>query len=118
MLNIIALRYISLSEINKFRPEVNRKWIKNNEEEFKSILHQLGMDISVPWDYQENIQHRNYFNEIVTCDRIVGNERTDSEWTHSGLASQEAIDKSRNSRLLVDIYRMKGMVDVEGSHLN
>ena len=118
MLNIIALRYISLSEINKFRPEVNRKWIEKNQQEFKDILHQLGMDTSVPWDYQENIQHRNYFNEIVTCDRIVGNELTTKEWVESGLASREAIDKSKGSKLLVDLYRMKGMVDVEGSHLN
>lgn len=118
MLNIIALRYISLSEINLFRPEVNKKWSEKNKEEFKSILYELGLDTNVPWDYQEDIQHRNYFGEIVTCDRVVGNERTDSGWVYSGLASREAVDKSKGSKLLVDIYRMKGLVDVEGCHLN
>jgi len=113
MLNITALVYISLSEIQKIRPEVNPQWAKNHKKEFQIILHELGMNTDVPYDHQEKVQHRNRFNEIVTCDRYVGNERTDKEWVESGYASVAAIDKSKNNRLLIDLYRQKGMVDVE-----
>ena len=113
MLNIVALRYISLSEIIKVMPEVNRAWVDKNPKEFNNILFELGVDITVPYDYQENIQHRNYFNEVVVCDRVVGNERLTKDWITSGLASREAIDKARGSKLLIDLYRLKGLVDVE-----
>jgi hypothetical protein len=113
MLNIVALRYISLSEINKVQPEVNKKWIENNQEEFLDILFQLGLDPKEPFDYQDHLQHRNFFNEIVVCDRVVGSERLDKEWLESGFASPEAKDKSLNSKLLIDLYRQRGMVDVE-----
>lgn len=113
MLNIIALRYISLSEINKFRPEINKEWIEQHPAEFKEILFSLGVDVEIPWDYQENLNHRNAFNESVTCDRVVGNERLDYDWLNSGLASHAAKDKAKGSKLVVDLYRLKGMVDVE-----
>lgn len=117
MLNIVALRYISLSEINKIRPEVNKNWIDKNPEEFNKILFELGVDTSVPYEYQENLQHRNYFNEVVISDRVVGNERQDTDWLESGHASIEAKDKSLKSNLLTDLYRMKGLVDVEHTTL-
>lgn len=113
MLNIIALRYISFSEIQKTNPEITPDWAKNNIEEFHNILFQLGMDISIPYDWQVNIPHRNYFNEVAICDRIVGNERLDRDWLESGLASREAKDKAQHNHLLIDLYRMKGLVDVE-----
>jgi len=113
MLNIVALRYISLSEINKIRPEVNKNWIDKNPEEFNKILFELGVDTSVPYEYQENIQHRNYFNEVVISDRVVGNERQDADWLESGHASIEAKDKSKGLKLVIDLYRLKGQVDVE-----
>lgn len=113
MLNIVALRYISLSEINKIRPEVNKDWIESNREEFDKMLFDLGVDTSVPYTYQENIQHRNYFNEVVISDRVVSNERQDKEWLESGHASDEAKDKKRGLKLVIDLYRLKGQVDVE-----
>jgi len=113
MLNIVALRYISLSEINKVQPEVNRKWIENNPEEFNKILFELGVDVSVPYEYQDHLQHRNFFNEVVVCDRVVGNQRTDYDWITSGHATREAIDKSLKSKLLTDLYRMKGLAESE-----
>ena len=117
MLNIVALRYISLSEINKVQPEVNRKWIENNPEEFNKILFELGVDVSVPYEYQDHLQHRNFFNEVVVCDRVVGNERQDLEWLESGFASIEAKDKSKGLRLLVDLYRLRGLVEVDNEEV-
>lgn len=113
MLNIVALRYISLSEINKFQPEVNKNWIEKNPEEFDKILFELGVDVSVPYEYQDHLQHRNFFNEVVVCDRVVGNERQDLEWLESGFASTEAKDKFKGNKLVIDLYRLKGQVDVE-----
>ena len=60
---------------------------------------------------QENLQHRNRFNEVVICDRYVGNERTDKEWLNSGYASQEAKDKATGSKMLADLYRLRGAVE-------
>lgn len=118
MLNIIALSYISFSEIQKVNPKVTPTWAKNNLTEFHNILKELGMDISVPYDWQVNIQHRNRFNEVVTCDRIVGNELTSKDWVNSGYASREAVDKSKRSKLLIDLYRMKGLVQGENESIN
>lgn len=113
MLNIVALRYISFSEINKFKPEVNEEWVNQNLDAFHKILWDLGLDTKIPYDYQRMIPHRNFFNEVVICDRVVGNSRLDKEWLESGLASVEAKDKALNSKLLVDLYKMKGMVESE-----
>lgn len=114
MLEIIALSYISFSELQKVDNTITPEWAENNTEEFNKTLYSLGMDTSIPYDWQRNIPHRNRFNEVVTCDRIVGNELTTKEWIHSGHASQEAIDKASRSRLLVDLYRQKGLVESVG----
>lgn len=113
MLNIIALRYISFSEINKVDPSITPEWASKNKEKFDKLLYDLGLDTSIPYDWQVNIRHRNYFNEVVTCDRIVGNERLDCSWLETKLASVEAKDKARNSKLVIDLYRLKGMVESE-----
>lgn len=111
MLEIIALSYISFSELQKVDNTITPEWAENNIEEFNKILYSLGMDIEIPYDWQRNIPHRNRLNEVVRCDRIVGNERLDKDWINSGYASIEAKDKSRSNRLLVDLYRMKGLVE-------
>lgn len=113
MLNIIALRFVSLSEIQKVRPEIDTAWIESNPTEFEKILFGLGIDTSVPFSYQNDLPHRNFFGELVRCSRWVGNERCDKEWLNSGHASVEAKDKVRGSRLMIDLYRLKGLADVE-----
>lgn len=112
-MNILALKFISLSEIAKVLPEITYEWIESNQEEFMKILHDLGCDVSNPStiEIQTDLTHRNFFNEIVVCTRYVCNERTDPEWVNSGYASRAAIDKSKNSALLIDLYRLKGEVE-------
>ena len=111
MLEIVALSYISFSELQKVDTSITPEWAENNIDKFNEILRSIGVDTEIPYDWQRNIPHRNRFNEIVTCDRIVGNELTTKEWVESGYASQEAIDKSKRNKLLTDIYRMKGLVE-------
>ena len=109
--SIIALCVISASEIAEIVKDFTYEWVEKYPEEFKQILFQAGMDIRQPIELQENILHRNRMNKTVQCDRWVGNERTDNEWVYSGCASKEARDKASGSRLLADIYRMKGFVE-------
>lgn len=110
-MQIIALVYVSMSELALGKPDITYEWAEKNPEEFKKLLHGMGMNINIPWDTQRDIQHINRLKRVVVCDRFVGNERTDDEWVKSGYASQSAIDKSLGNALLVDLYRMKGEVE-------
>lgn len=104
---IVALVYISESEIKRVMPTFDREFQQQFPEEFKDILNILGMDTETPFEIQPNIQHRNRFNEVVICDRFVGNERIDPNWINSGYASKEAKDKASSNKILDDIYRSK-----------
>lgn len=84
------------------------EWVEQNREEFMQLLHEFGMDTLQPIELQTEIQHKNRMGKVVICDRWVGNERTDRVWVESGHASREAKDKASGSKLLDDIYRMKG----------
>lgn len=113
MISIAAIVYISLSEIQTVAPFVNEDFIENNQEVFKKMLYDLGMDIyNYPCSIQ-NVTHRNRFGNIITCPRWVGNERVDFDWVNSPYSSVEARDKSLNNSILTDLYRNKGMVEVE-----
>ncbi len=104
---ITALTYLSLSEIQRFKPECTEDWVKENPDEIKGVLHNLGLDFNLPYERQF-VTHRNRFNEVVMCSRWVGYERQDKDWIESGYASQEAMDKVKGNKLLVDLYRTKG----------
>lgn len=102
---ILALVYISSSEINKIIPGWDESFCTEHSTLFSEMLRELGMDTSKPIEQQENLQHRNRFDEVVICTRWVGHERSDAEWIKSGYASQEALDRNKNSRLLDSSYR-------------
>lgn len=104
---ILALVYISSSEINKITPNWDENFCTEHHVLFTKMLHELGMDTSKPIEQQENLQHRNRFDEVVICTRWVGHERSDVEWIKSGHASQEALDRNKNSRLLDSSYRSR-----------
>lgn len=110
-MQIVALTYISMSELVKVKPDITSAWVNENYEEFLTMLYSLGLDTNIPFEIQGNIRHRNRFGEVVTCDRYVGNERLDRQWLCSGYASVEAADKSKNNHLLTDLYRMRGMTE-------
>jgi hypothetical protein len=48
-------------------------------------------------------------NQVVTCDRWLGEERQDSDWINSGYASREARDKYSGNRILEDLYRSRNL---------
>lgn len=112
MLQIAAIVYVSLSEIQTVAPFVTEEFIEENPDVFQKMLYDLGMDVfNYPCDRQE-VTHRNRFGNLITCPRWVGNERVDQSWVESGYASVEARDKSLNNYLLTDLYKSKGMVEV------
>ena len=110
MLQIAAICYVSLSEIQTVAPWVNQDFIDNNKDIFEKMLYDLGMDLRLPYEVQD-VTHRNKFGNVITCPRYVGNERTDVQWVTSGYASPEAVDKSKNNKILNDLYRLKGMTE-------
>lgn len=110
MIQIAAIVYISLSEIQTVAPWVDSEFIENNKDIFERMLYDLGVDLQYPYDTQ-NVTHRNRFGNVITCERYVGKERLDSEWLDSEYASVEAKDKALGSRILTDAYRLRGMTE-------
>jgi hypothetical protein len=109
--NILALSYISFSELQLIKPECTLEWAKDNLEIFKSYLYNLGLDSRLPFEYQIDIEHRNRLNQVVFGTRVVGLERNDPAWVESGYASQEAVDRSKNNALLNDLYGKRGLLE-------
>jgi len=110
-MQIAAFVSVSMSELAIAKPDITYDWIENNQSQFKDMLFQLGIDITMPIDKQEDVLHRNKLNKIVQCTRWVGEERQDLGWLDSPYASREAIDKKKNNKLLNDLYRLRGMVE-------
>lgn len=101
---------VSESEIAMIYPQYNISWYTDQIEDLKTVLWDLGMDTqNENFTLQDVTQHRNRLNQIVTCSRYVGLERSDSAWITSGYASQAAIDKARNSPMTDCLYREKGL---------
>ena len=112
-LKIAATVFISLSEIQTVAPWCDEEFIENNQEVFRQMRQDWGADVyQYPIEVQD-VSHRNKFGNIITCKRWVCNERVDPAWISSGYCSVEARDKSLNNSILTDIYRSKGMVEVE-----
>lgn len=101
--------HISESEIVAVYPEYQASWLEDNIDDLKSVLFDLGMDTNQHFEVQPVTQHRNRLGKVVTCARYVGEERLDIDWLKSGMASREAKDKAKNSQMLDDLYRMKGL---------
>lgn len=110
MSSIIALQYISLSELYTIDKKYTEKWIEDKPEEVLEVLQGLGLETNLPYEHQF-CTHRNRFGNIVTGSRFVGNESLQKEWLESGNASQAALDKSCGSRLLVDLYQSRGLTE-------
>lgn len=50
-----------------------------SEEDLNNILWEHGLDINKGYE-QQYATHRNWLNEIVTCARFVGKQRSDKKW--------------------------------------
>lgn len=111
---ILALVYVSSSEIAKVIPDWDEVKAMEDPAMFNLMLFELGIDPKFPIEHQLNYQHRNRFDEVVICSRWVGHERQDKEWINSGYASKEAVDKAKNSRMLDSSYRSRACtIDVQ-----
>lgn len=104
---IAAVIHVSESEIVKVNPEYDASWEEERPYLFKQLLWDLGLDPSKEYVRFDGLQHRNRLNEVVVCSRWYGHERSDQAWLISGYASEAALDKAKNNRLLDDSYRMR-----------
>lgn len=107
--DIAAVIHISESEVKMIEEGYDYSWYKGNRYKLDSCLYKLGLDVRKGYTLQDISLHINRLGDRVTCGRYYGDERTDKEWIESGLASQEARDKTLNSPLLDDLYRQKGL---------
>jgi len=110
MSSIIALVYISQSELWTVNPKYTEEWVQNNPQQLEGVLYDLGLDVNQPYEVQFNT-HRNRFGNINSCTRFVGNERLNDEWINSGHASDAAKDKASGSNLVKDLYSLRGMTE-------
>lgn len=114
---IAAVCHVSESEIAEYEKQTNQyielpyptTLPELEGSVFKQRLWELGIDVELPFEYQGVSQHRNRLNEIVTCGRWYGVERSDKEWLESGVASKEAIDRASNNPFLDELYRHRGL---------
>lgn len=106
--------HVSESEIAFLFPDYDFSWLSLQKNRLKKVLFDLGMNTENYFVFQEVTQHRNRMNNVTTCGRYFGEERTDNDWLNSGKASQAAKDKVKNSIFLDDLYRRKGLtIDVQ-----
>jgi len=110
MSNIIALVYISLSELQTVDPKYTEDWVDNNPDDVVKVLRSLGLETNLPYERQF-CTHRNRFGNINTTSRFVGNEMTNQEWIDSPYSSQEAKDRVLNNKLVNNLYQMRGMTE-------
>ncbi len=103
---IVANVIVSESELLAYNPDFFKGI---TPELFKKSLYELGIDTNLPIIQQSNIKHRNRLNQVVKCNRWVGEERLDPQWICSGYASQAAKDKASCNKLLEDLYRSKAL---------
>lgn len=102
-----AITVISESELAKVISNWTSDFPQKFPDTFKKILYDLGLDVNQPWETQEDMLHRNRFNNVVQCNRYVGLERLDDLWIRSGYASREARNNHSGSKLLRDLDRFK-----------
>jgi hypothetical protein len=106
---IVASVFVSESELKVAKPEFYSGYEDKNPTAFKQWLYELGVDTNLPVAKQKGLKHRNRMNQVVVCDRWLGEERQDEEWINSGYASREARDKYSGNRILEDLYRSRNL---------
>lgn len=104
---IAAVVHVSESEVIQVLPEYAASLETENKPKLEQVLFDLGLNVNQDYIRQDGIQHRNRLGQIVTCSRWYGSERNDVEWLNSGYASQAAVDRNKNNRLLDDSYRVR-----------
>ena len=96
----LAVLFVSESELILADNAYKTDWIETNKDKLFEMLWSLGLDTSRDLEYQEVTSHRNRLNQVVTCGRYSGLERTDLEWIYSGYASRAAKIAASGCKLL------------------
>lgn len=108
---------VSLSELRKL-PRWDETIIERDYKAFMKILFSLGLDVKRGVEVQEGLEHRNKLNEIVTCTRFVGFERTDKEWLQSGFASTDVLYAVSDAEVQKEMRRLSKRMDTETTNLD
>lgn len=96
----LAVLFVSESELALTDAAYDYSWLETNKDYLFKLLHDLGLDVNRDLEYQDVTQHRNRLNQLVTCGRYSGWERTDKEWIESGYASRAAKIAASGCKLL------------------
>ena len=87
---------VSESEIAMIYPQYNISWYTDQIEDLKTVLWDLGMDTqNENFTLQDVTQHRNRLNQIVTCSRYAGLERSDSACITYGYHARQTATSAR-----------------------
>ena len=101
----MAVYHLSISDL--LLVDSYKQAVKDNDN--KAMLKALfvnGLDITKPFTYEEST-HRNLQGKVVTCERIVGEERRDDSWLLTGCASDQVKAEVRGDwSLLKDCNEM------------
>ena len=84
----MAIFTLSLSDLLLI-DEFPKVFSLDDKEKVEKFLFENGMDITKPYE-TEVVTHRNLQNNVVTCLRYVGEERTCRVWRDTGCASLAA----------------------------
>jgi hypothetical protein len=108
----MAYVIFSASELVKHYKDWHTGLLETQRADVNTLFRNLGGDTSRGIEVQEGLQHRNKFNEVVTCDRYVMLERTDKAWITSEWCSFDNKMENSDPEVVKDIVKMKrGKVD-------
>lgn len=91
---------------------------EDDKKEMYRVLFLNGMDITKPFEY-EYCTHRNLQGQVVTCERIIGQERSDKAFLESGYASQQVRLEARGDASMYrehDGMSSRPLVSIEGMY--
>lgn len=91
---------------------------EDNKKDMYRVLFLNGVDIKKPFTY-EYCTHRNLQGQIVTCERIVGHERSDEAFLKSGYASYQVRVEARGDGSFsrhIDGMGYRPLVSAEGGY--
>ena len=102
----LPFKAISLLDIQEVIPNFKLDWIEHYENDARVLFWNLGLNVEYGIEIQAEVLHRSKLCGVVKCPRVLGVERTDREWLHSGNASDEAVLHTKDWSLMQEIGKL------------